>query len=320
MKQPPRIQIAFLPTPLEAAPRLSKILNGPQIIIKRDDLTGLAFGGNKTRKLEYLMAEAQAAETRTLVTVGSIQSNHARQTAALAARFGMDCILVLSGKKPKTPTGNVFLNHLLGAEMVWCERSLRDHVLQKTFEKAQKDGRQPYLMPLGGSTPTGTLGYTFAMEELVNQGIKADWVIVGSSSGGTAAGMVLGARLFGFTGKILSISIDVPEQNLKENIASLATRAAVLLDEKLTITPEEVIVNSNYLGAGYGVVGDGEREAIRLFARQEGVLLDPVYTGRAAAGLIDLIGKGFFKPGETVLFWHTGGTPVLFADEYGSIA
>lgn len=319
MKLPPRIQVALLPTPIETAPRLSKSLGGPQIIIKRDDLTGLAFGGNKTRKLEYILAEAQAEGAQTLVTVGSIQSNHARQTAALATRFGMECILVLSGKQPQIPTGNVYLDHLLGAEIVWCERPQRDEVFQRTFTKAQKDGRHPYLMPLGGSTPTGTLGYTFAMEELINQGVQAEWVIVGSSSGGTAAGMVLGAKLFGFKGKILSISIDEPEQDLKENIASLASQAALLLDENITISPGEVFVNANYLGGGYAVVGDVEKEAIHLFARQEGILLDPVYTGRAAAGMIDLIRKGFFKSDETVLFWHTGGTPALFADQYLSI-
>jgi D-cysteine desulfhydrase family pyridoxal phosphate-dependent enzyme len=316
MKQPERIHLASLPTPVEPLPRLSEHLGGPNLFIKRDDLTGLAFGGNKVRKLEFLVAEAQTEGARTLITVGGIQSNHTRQTAALAARLGMDCIIVLSGEEPAAPSGNTFIDQLLGAEIVWCERPMRDQVLQETFQKAQLAGRKPYLMPLGGSTPTGTLGYVFAMEELVSQGIHADWVVAASSSAGTAGGMVLGANLFGFKGKILSISIDRQEQELKEKIAALASQAAGLLEEKATFHPEDILVNADYLGAGYAVLGEVEKEAILLFARQEGILLDPVYTGRAAAGMIDLIRKGFFKKGETVLFWHTGGTPALFAEQY----
>lgn len=317
----PRIKFAHLPTAVESLPRLSAELGGPQIWIKRDDQTGLALGGNKTRKLEFLLAEAQANGARTLVTGGAVQSNHCRQTAAAAARFGFGCILVLSGETPASPSGNLLLDQLFEAEIVWAAPEERDEVMQQTFQSAWKAGRRPYLIPYGGSNPTGAAAYTFALQELLEQGVDSgmgapDWIVCASSSGGTQAGLVVGARLNQFQGKILGISVDESEATLREKVTKLATATAELLDKKVTFSPKEILVNAAYLGDGYGVVGAPEREAIHLFARQEGVLLDPVYTGRAAAGLIDLIRNDYFRSKEVVLFWHTGGSPALFAERY----
>jgi D-cysteine desulfhydrase family pyridoxal phosphate-dependent enzyme len=314
-----RLQFAHLPTPVEELPRLSEALGGPRILIKRDDQTGLAFGGNKTRKLEFLVAEALDQGARTLISGGALQSNHCRQTAAVAARFGLGCILVLNGEMPDQPSANLLLDQLFGAEVVTiADRALRDKTLQDTFDKAIADGRKPYLVPYGGSSPTGALGYAFAVEEFRKQNVEADWMVFATSSGGTHAGLVLGQRLFKFKGKVLGISIDEPEAWLKKHVSTLASDASEKLGERIEFTTEDVLANENYCKAGYGILTDAEREAVQLFAQYEGLLLDPVYTGRAAAGMIDLIRKGFFKKDERVLFWHTGGQPALFADQYAN--
>ncbi len=314
----PRLRIANLPTPVEPLARLSGLLKGPNILVKRDDLTGLAMGGNKARKLEFAAAEAQANGARTLITVGAAQSNHCRQTAALAARMGLDCILVLSGSSEEPVNGNLLLDHLFGAEMVWCSREEREATLQHTFDRAWADGRRPYMIPLGASNALGALAFEAAFREFLDQNVPVDWIVVASSSGGTQAGLALGARRAGWSGKVLGISIDEPQESLQTVVADLANQAAERLGESVRLTTADVLVNADYLGAGYGVVGEPEVEAIRLFAQSEGLLLDPVYTGRAAAGLIDLIRREQFQRGETVLFWHTGGTPALFAEKYAA--
>jgi 1-aminocyclopropane-1-carboxylate deaminase/D-cysteine desulfhydrase-like pyridoxal-dependent ACC family enzyme len=188
--------------------------------------------------------------------------------------------------------------------------------LQETFQAAWDSGRRPYLIPYGGSNSTGAAGYVFAMQELLEQGQPPDWIVFPSSSGGTQAGLALGARLFGYSGKVLGISVDEHKADLQARVAHLAADTSDFLGEKIEFSPAEILVNADYLGGGYGVMGSGEEEAIHLFARYEGVLLDPVYTGRAAAGMIDLIRKGAFRPDESVLFWHTGGSPALFAERY----
>lgn len=309
----PRVKLAHLPTPIHPLPRLSTELGGPQLWVKRDDMTGLAFGGNKIRKLEFLLAEAQAQNARTLITRGAIQSNHCRQTAAAAACQGLDCILVLTGNPPQTTTGNTLLDQLLGAQIVWTEDRDLDIAFQETFEQAYSDGRRPYLIPYGGSNPVGASAYSAAMAEFMEQNTPIDRIVFATSSGGTQAGMIVGASLHGYTGKITGISISPPAIKIKPQIAALATETAALLNHPLEITADQVEVNDSYLGGGYGVVSDLERDAIRLFAQQEGLLLDPVYTGRAAGGLIDLIRSGEIGSEERVLFWHTGGTPALFA-------
>jgi D-cysteine desulfhydrase family pyridoxal phosphate-dependent enzyme len=316
----PRIKFAQLPTPIEALPRLSAKLGGPSLVVKRDDLTGLAFGGNKTRKLEFLLAEAQAHGARTIITSGAVQSNHCRQTAAACARLNFACILVLSGEKPTTATGNLMLDQLFNVRLVWTSNEERDNALQEAFRNAWDEGLRPYLIPYGGSNATGASAYVFAMKELLEQDCRPDWIIFASSSGGTQAGMVTGARLFKFEGKILGISVDESEEDLKAKVASLANTTADFLGEKTQFTSNEILVSADYLGGGYGVMGTPEMEAIRLFAREEGLLLDPVYTGRAAAGMIDLIRKGYFRNENTILFWHTGGTPALFSEKYSRLS
>jgi D-cysteine desulfhydrase family pyridoxal phosphate-dependent enzyme len=314
----PRVRIANLPTPIETLPNLSAYLGGPKLLVKRDDLTGVAMGGNKTRKLEYVIAEAQANGAKTLITVGAAQSNHCRQTAALAARFGFECILVLNGDSQQKPSGNLLLDKMFGVEIVWCEREAREETLKKTFEKAWEAGRRPFLVPLGASTPTGSLGYMTAVEEFMAQSVQADYMVVASSSAGTQAGLVLGKELFNYTGQVLGISIDETEEDLCNHVAELANGAAERLGKKINLTSKQVLVNAEYNSAGYGILGEQEIEAIQLFSKLEGLLLDPVYTGRAAAGMIDLIRRGYFKREQTILFWHTGGTPALFADVYAN--
>ena len=317
MKQIPRQRFAQLPTPIDELPRLSEALAGPRLLVKRDDLTGLALGGNKARKLEFLIGEARAQGAQTLISGGALQSNHCRQTAAAAAKFGFKCILVLNGQTPEHPSANLLLDRLFGAELIVIpDRDARDQVLQETYDKSAAAGNKPYLVPYGGSNRTGAVAYAFAIQELVAQHPAIDWIVFATSSGGTQAGMVLGKHLFGFKGQVLGISVDESETALKSHVAALATEASEKFGDRIEITPAEVLVNADYCAAGYGVITDSEREAIGLFARHEGLLLDPVYTGRAAAGLIDLIRKGFFKKTDTVLFWHTGGQPALFAEAY----
>ena len=309
----PRLRFAHLPTPVEPMPRLASALGGPALWIKRDDQTGLAFGGNKTRKLEFLLADAQAHGARTVVTAGAVQSNHCRQTAAAAAHFGFECVLVLAGGPPKTANGNLLLDHLLGAKIVWAQGEDRETLLRSTFEKASADGRRPYLIPYGGSNPLGAAAYAAALAEFLAQDVAVDRIVFATSSGGTQAGLVAGARAHGFRGRITGISVDEPAAALSARVAALATQGMGLLGLEGSIRAAEIEVNDRFLGGGYGVMGEREKEAIRLFAQNEGILLDPVYTGRAAGGMIDLIRTGEISAEERVLFWHTGGTPALFA-------
>jgi D-cysteine desulfhydrase len=293
---------------------LTELLGGPRLLVKRDDLTGLAGGGNKTRKLELLVADALEWQSDSLVTLGSAQSNHCRQTAAAAARQGLRCTLVLRGHPPAEATGNVLLDDLLGADIRWSREQEREDVMAEVVTSERAAGRNPYPIPLGGSNGTGSAAYALALQELLDQSThKIDWIVFASSSGGTQAGLAAGAALLGFEGRILGISIDEELEPLKAMVAEIASDVSVVLERPRQFEPADILVNADYLGGGYGVLSGGEVEAIRLFARTEGLLLDPVYTARAAAGMIDLIRKGYFRRDETVLFWHTGGTPALFA-------
>ncbi len=320
-KYPQRVQIAHLPTALESLDRLSKHLGGPTLLVKRDDQTGLATGGNKTRKLEFLVAEALAQGCDHLVTTGAPQSNHCRQTAAAAARFGLECSLVLRGDAPPQLTGNLLLDELLGAHLYWAGGDNCTAVINSVVAELRSMGRKPYIIPLGGSNVVGATGYVWAMRELVDQlrssHLNVDFIVFASSSGGTQAGLVLGARIYSFNGGILGISVDHPAEALQTQVAALATATATHLGLGTVPVADRVDVNDDYLGEGYAVVGELEREAIRMVAKLEGLLLDPVYTGRAMGGLIDLIRWGAFTRGQTVLFWHTGGTAALpaFADK-----
>jgi len=324
----PRYPLAFLPTPLHPLPRLSETLRQElqlpassfQLLLKRDDQTGLATGGNKTRKLEFLVADALAQGCDTLITTGAIQSNHCRQTAAAAIKAGLRCELVLGGQPPETPSGNYLLDQLFGATFHWTTRENRLNRLHELADDLRAAGRRPYFITYGGSDPVGACGYALALEELREQSaaldVEPDAIVVASSSGGTQAGLVAGAWALGWDVPILGISIDETEAYLKGMVADLASQTAARLGKPHTFTSTEILVSADYLGAGYGIVGDLERDAIRLMAQTEGILLDPVYTGRAFGGLLDILRHRpdrFGKPVRSIVFWHTGGSPALFA-------
>src|SRR5579872_218902 len=314
---PPRVPLGQFPTPLQHLARLSKQLQGLQIYVKRDDQTGLASGGNKTRKLEFILAEALAQGCDHLVTLGGPQSNHCRQTAAAAAALGLECSVVLRGDPPRQRLGNLLLDELLGAHVHWAGSRAREAVAQEVVELLRASGRRPYFVPLGGSTGLGALGYVVAMDEALTQ--LAEWqldidvMVVASSSAGTQAGLVLGAALNAYPGKVLGISIDAPASELANTVTRIALESARLLGPEAAAVSPRVEVNADYLGGGYAVVGALERDAIRTVAQTEGLLLDPVYTGRAFGGLMDLIRQGVIGRGQRVLFWHTGGAAALSA-------
>lgn len=323
----PRIHLAHLPTPIEALPRLSAQL-GVLLSVKRDDQTGLALGGNKTRKLELLLAEAKANGAKTLVTAGAIQSNHCRQTAAAAARAGLDCTLVLSLPEatpiPQVYTGNTLLDALMGAQIVWAQPGAREVVFDETFERLWAEGKRPYRIPYGGSNAVGAAGYALAMQELLEQlksggQAQPDWIVFASSSGGTQAGLAAGQRMFGYTGRVLGISVDEPQAKLQAKAAGLAGEVCDLFGAPQRFEASEILVEDGFIGPGYGVMTDLEQQAVRLFARTEGLLLDPVYTGRAAGGMLRLIAEGQIEQRSRVLFWHTGGQPALFAERYKAL-
>jgi len=297
-------------------PRLSEALGGPRLLVKRDDQTGLATGGNKTRKLEFLVADALEKGADTLITAGAVQSNHVRQTAAAAAKFGLRCCIVLSGQSPDRWNGNLLLDTLLGAEIHWAGERDRSQVMEEVAEEERRRGRHPYVIPVGGFSIAGAAGYVAAMEELMEQlgerGLQVDRVVFPTGSGSTQSGMIVGAKALGFAGRIEGISVSRTEEELKPRVEELVAKTATSLGLDFSLDSKDIIVHEQYIGEGYAKMGPPEREAIRLTARTEGLLVDPVYTGKAMAGLIDLIRRGVFGKDETVLFWHTGGIPALF--------
>jgi L-cysteate sulfo-lyase len=321
MIYPPRVRLAQLPTPIEKLERLTRHLGGPEIYVKRDDQTGLATGGNKARKLEFLLAEALAQKCNHVVSVGGPQSNHVRQTAAAAARVGLGCSLVLRGEPPAQRLGNFLLDELLGAKVHFSGKRTVDEVADEIMTSLKTSGVKPYFIPLGGSNGLGAVGYVAAMEEtldqLAAQNLAIDAMVFASSSAGTQAGLLLGAASRHYPGRVLGISIDSSAVELTARVIEFALEAARRVEHQLTEKDLRVDVIDDYLGGGYAIVGDLERGAIRTVARSEGLLLDPVYTGRAMGGLIDLIRKGQFTPQQKILFWHTGGTAALsaFADK-----
>jgi D-cysteine desulfhydrase len=313
-----RRRLAHLPTPLEELRALSAKLGGPRLLIKRDDQTGFAFGGNKVRKLEFLVADALAQNADTLITLGAPQSNHCRQTAAAAAACGLQCELILNGAKPELPQGNVLLDELFGAKIHWVERSQRDAKSEQVMEQLRAAGQKPYFIPVGGSNGIGALGYVEAMTELLKQlrNERVDRIVLASSSGGTQAGIVVGARINEFKTQVIGIRVDKDEAGsdiYEQELTEIANDAATRLGMQERFTANDFKVVRGYAEAGYGMVGHLEREAIRTLAHSEGILLDPVYTGRAFGGLLDLIRQKIIGVNETILFWHTGGAPALFA-------
>lgn len=318
----PRVFLAHLPTPLERLDRLSKDLGGPEIWIKRDDCTGLSTGGNKTRKLEFLMAEAQAMGADIVMTQGATQSNHARQTAAFASKLGMACHILLEDRTGSNDynynaNGNVLLDHLHGAV---TEKRPGGADMQAEMdtaaERMRAAGRTVYVIPGGGSTPTGALGYVNCAFELLGQvndrGLPIDHIVTATGSAGTQAGLIVGLKAINAGIPLLGFGVRAPRQKQEDNVFALAQRTAEKLGCPGVVTRSDVIADTDYVGAGYGLPGPGTLEAIRMFAELEGILLDPVYSGKAAAGLIDYCRKGRFRKGERIVFLHTGGSAALF--------
>lgn len=314
-----RRRFAQLPTPLIEAPRLSDRLGGPRILIKRDDLSGLAFGGNKVRKLEYLLGDALAQGCDTVITGGAQQSNHSRQTAAAAAACGLACHLVLAGEAPAVPEGNLLLDLLCGAIPHYCGEHRKGEDLPALARQLEAEGARPYLVPYGGSNALGALGFVNAARELAQQleerAEKVSHVVFASSSGGTHAGLAQGLAWYAPQIVPLGIGIDPEEgspEDFKRQVVSIARGAARLLQCDSMLGAGDIHYSGEFHGKGYGIIGDGEREALRVLASTEGIVLDPVYTGRAMKGLMALIRAGEFRSEETVVFWHTGGLPSLF--------
>lgn len=325
--EPARLSLAHTPTPLELAPRFSEELNGAEVWLKRDDCTGLAFGGNKARKLEYLMASAREAGADTLVTFGGVQSNHARAAAAAARRFGLDCHLILAGSPPDEITGNLLLDRILGASLTFLSLSPTEMTparIEEAFSNAEQrlrsQDRRPFRIGPGGSTPLGTLGYRRAFEEILGQAEEAaldlSHLVVAFGTGGTLAGLVLGNILAGRPLAITGISVapqGMPEALGVPPVAELVERSSELLDRPVTVGPDDYRILYDYAGRAYAAPTRECVEAIGHLARTEGVLLDPVYTGKAMAGLINLCRNGSIDRDAKVVFVHTGGTPAIFA-------
>jgi D-cysteine desulfhydrase len=315
----PRVRINFLPTPLVQLKRLDALLRGPTILMKRDDMTGVALGGNKTRKLEFLLGEALHQGCDTVITGGAVQSNHCRQTAGAAAMVGLECHLALGGERPDAAEGNLLLDLLFGAKVHWCGEQKKGERIPEIAERLRSAGRRPYVIPFGGSNTTGAMGFVAAVrelrEQLQAQNRKIDCLVIPSASGGTHAGITVGADVFGLSTRIVGIAIDRAGPGApayEAELAALANLVAEKLGTRAAYSSDSFEMRYDYFGAGYGAVGDLEREAIRLGASLEGVLLDPVYSGRALGGMIDMIRNKELRSGQTVLFWHTGGTPALF--------
>ncbi|MGE5629334.1 MAG: D-cysteine desulfhydrase family protein [Solirubrobacterales bacterium] len=311
----PKVDILNLPTPLCELKRLSKYLGGPDIFLKRDDLTGLGLGGNKTRKLEFLIGEALAKGCDSIIMHGDIQSNCCRQAAAAAAAVGIKCHLALSGVKPDFPEGNLLLDYIFGAEIHWCGKYTKGEKVPEIAEDLKNKGLKPYIIPYGGSNVTGVLGFASAINEISSQlnNVKIDYIITPSSSGGTHAGIVLGADMFGLNSKVIGIGIDRNAKGEYEyELSELANGAASKIGFDKRYKPEDFIMNYDYFGEGYGVIGEIEKDAMYLTGKYEGILMDPVYNGRAMGALIDMIRKDKFKRNEKVLIWHTGGIQAVF--------
>jgi L-cysteate sulfo-lyase len=318
----PRIRLGHLPTPLEPMERLSRHLGGPKLWIKRDDCTGLSTGGNKTRKLEFLCADARAQGADMLITQGATQSNHARQTAAAAARLGLDCLILLEDRTGSTDpaytqSGNVLMDKLHGASVSRRPGGADMQAeMEAVAEAMRREGRKPYVIPGGGSNPIGALGYVNAAQELVTQasdmGLRIDHVVHATGSAGTQAGLVAGLVALNSGIPVLGIGVRAPQAKQEANVLALAERTMAHLGLPGLLRPEHVVANCDYVGQGYGIPTEGMVAALRLVAEQEGILLDPVYSGKGMAGLIDLIRKGRFGKEENVVFLHTGGQAGLF--------
>jgi D-cysteine desulfhydrase len=313
----PSVRLARYPTPVEEMSRLRQgIGGGPRLLIKRDDAISFGFGGNKVRKVEMVAAEAIANGVDTLITTGGSQSNHARVTAAAAAKLGLRCILVLNGQPPSTPTGNALLDDLYGAEVQYVpRREDRAPTMKAVAERLRAEGRRPVEIPLGASTPLGAIGLARAIGELVSKGAVPDVIVHATSSGGTQAGLVAGCALHGLRTRVLGISADTPRGEMKQVVHALldGTGARLGLGREVLSSAGAFDADDTFVGEGYGVPTAASREAATLAARTEAIVVDHWYTAKALAGLIAYVRAGRFKESDTVLFWHTGGQASVFA-------
>jgi 1-aminocyclopropane-1-carboxylate deaminase/D-cysteine desulfhydrase-like pyridoxal-dependent ACC family enzyme len=332
----PSLPLVASPTLVEPMPRLRDALGGgPRLLIKRDDAIAFGFGGNKVRKLALVAARAQAENADTLITAGGVQSNHARATASAAAKLGMRAVLVASGAPPDRPTANALLDRLLGAEIVYVAgRDERAPKMDEIADRLRGEGRRPFTIPIGASTPLGALGYALAVAELVEQIAPPDVIVHATSSGGTQAGLVAGCRLLGLPTRVIGISADDSAAALATTIAAIVDGIGELLNDDSGAlkgrpdTPNAgqsgagasvqgagpaIEIDDSFVGGGYGIPTAASREAIDLAARCEAIFLDPTYTAKAMAGLIAYVREGTFADDQAVLFWHTGGQVGLFA-------
>ena len=325
----PRVTLGHLPTPLEPMDRLSEMLGGPRLWVKRDDCTGLSSGGNKTRKLEYLMADAQKQGADTIITQGATQSNHARQTAAAAAKLGMGCHILLedrtgSNDQSYIMSGNVLLDRLHGASV--SKRSGGTDMnaeMEALADELGNQGKKAYIIPGGGSNPIGALGYVNCARELVDQangmGLHIDALVHATGSSGTQAGLVVGLAAIQSDIHLLGIGVRAPQEKQEGMVYDLAQKTAAYLGTDVEIARSDVRANCEYVGAGYGIPTEGMVAALKLLAETEGLLFDPVYSGKGLDGLIDLTRKGHFDGMDNVVFLHTGGSAALFGypDTFG---
>ena len=318
----PKVRLGHLPTPLEPMDRLSEILGGPRLWVKRDDCTGLSSGGKKTRKLEFLMADAQSKGADTIITQGATQSNHARQTTAAAAKLGMECHILLEDRTGSNDNnyilnGNVLLDRLHGASVSKRSGGTDMNLEMQDFaDTLTEKGKKPYIIPGGGSNPIGALGYVNCARELTEQaseiGLKIDALVHATGSAGTQAGLVAGLAAIQSSIHLLGIGVRAPKDKQEQMVFDLAQKTADYLDTGIEIERDKVRAICDYVGAGYGLPTDGMIKAVKLLAQSEGLLFDPVYSGKGLDGLIDQIKKGYFAGMDNVVFLHTGGSAALF--------
>ena len=319
----PRVSLAHLPTPLELMPRLSEHLGGPDIYVKRDDCTGLATGGNKTRKLEFSMGEALAQGADTVVTVGAVQSNHVRQTAAAACKLGLACEVLLEHRvedpsETYATSGNVFLDRVFGANLREYPGGTNfDTEMAVVADEVRANGGSPYIVPGGASNTVGALGYVGCgiemLEQFAEQNLDIDHLVTATGSAGTHAGLAVGLRGSGSDLPILGFGVNAPQDVQEERVYKLSLETADLVGAPGCVSREDIIADCNYIGPGYGEPTDSMNEAILMLARFEGLLFDPVYSGKALAGMIDYVRQGRFTKGQKIVFLHTGGSAGLFA-------
>ena len=312
----PAVPLAPAPTPIEELPRLRAALGGgPRLLVKRDDAIGFAFGGNKVRKMRLVAAEALARGADTLITAGGVQSNHARVTAAAAARLGLRAILVANGTAPARLTANALLDRLLGADVRYvASRAERAQAMDAAAADERAAGRTPYVIPIGASTPLGAAAFALAIRELLDQTAPPDVIVHATSSGGTQAGLVAGCALAGLRTRVLGISADEPAAALGAEVRGILDGLAALAAAPAGELAAAVIeIDDRFVGGGYGVPTREAQAALELTARTEAIFLDPTYTAKAMAGLIDYVRRGAFTSSQTILFWHTGGQVAVFA-------